>query len=138
MNAYTGALLGGALIGTGAALMLLFNGKIAGISGIVGGLLRFQAGDFAWRLAFTGGLIAGGVVFLFLDPSVFQINTGRPLPVIAAAGVLVGFGTAMGTGCTSGHGICGVSRLSRRSIVATVIFILSGMATVFVYNLAAG
>jgi uncharacterized membrane protein YedE/YeeE len=134
-QSYLCAFLGGALIGLGALAMLLWNGKIAGISGISRGLLTFRTGDRAWRIAFLAGLIIGGGLFFMAKPSAFEIATDRSWPVLAIAGLLVGFGTAMGNGCTSGHGVCGVSRLSRRSIVATVTFIVTGMATATFYKL---
>lgn len=138
IHVFGNALIGGCLIGIGAAIMLLWNGKIAGISGITKGLLHYRQGDWAWRLAFVGGLLAGGAFFYAIDPGTFAITTNRPLGVLALAGFLVGVGTVMANGCTSGHGVCGVSRLSRRSIVATVTFIAAGMITVFFYNLTAG
>jgi len=124
------ALAGGALIGLGAAMLVLVNGRIAGVSGIVGGLLRPAAGDLAWRVAFVGGLIAAAVIAALLG--VF------PVPDIAAgtaqlivAGLLVGVGTSYCAGCTSGHGVCGLSRLSPRSAVATAAFMAAGFATVY-------
>ena len=131
------AAVGGGLIGFGAALMLLYNGKIAGISGITKGLLSVRRGDWAWRVAFVAGLLAGGAAFYVAKPSVFQIATDRSLPVLVLAGLCVGLGTVMSNGCTSGHGVCGVGRLSRRSIAATLTFIAAGMVTVFAYNFIA-
>ncbi len=131
-------LLGGAMIGLAAALMMLTSGRICGISGISKGLLGYHRGDFAWRFAFVAGLVIGGTVYGLADPSVFRISTDRPLGVIALGGLLVGFGTVTCNGCTSGHGICGVSRLSRRSIVATVTFVGCGMLTAAVYHFLAG
>jgi uncharacterized membrane protein YedE/YeeE len=124
------ALAGGSLIGASASLLLLLNGRIAGISGIVGGLVHPRAGDVAWRLYFLAGLLVGGLVLLASRPSAF----GAPvvsLPLTLVAGLLVGFGTRLGSGCTSGHGVCGVSRLSLRSIVATAIFVATGMLATF-------
>ena len=125
------AVAGGALIGLGAAMLVLFNGRIAGISGILGGLLRPAPGEAGWRLAFVAGLIAGALGY--------RLAIGAPMPVIdagypalIAAGLLVGVGTRYGAGCTSGHGVCGISRLSPRSLVATVLFMLAGFATVYV------
>lgn len=126
-------LLGGAAIGAAAVIMLLFNGRIAGISGIVGGLLT-RSGDAGWRLSFTLGLVAGGVLLAVVWPEAFPASPSRPLTATAIAGVLVGFGTRMGGGCTSGHGVCGMSRLSSRSILATLTFIATGTITVFVFN----
>ena len=124
-------LLGGALIGLAAAMLMLLTGRIAGISGIFGGLLSPTASDRDWRLAFIAGLIAA--------PLIATLATGTKLPppampasliVIVAAGLLVGFGTRMGGGCTSGHGVCGIARLSPRSLIATAIFMTAGIATV--------
>jgi len=125
------ALIGGLIIGLAAALFVLLNGRIAGISGILGGLLKPQAGDTAWRAAFVLGLIGAPLVYgLFARVPVPQIDAGTPSLVIA--GLLVGVGTRYGSGCTSGHGVCGISRLSPRSLVATGVFMAAGFATVFV------
>lgn len=129
---------GGATIGLAAALMLLFNGRIAGVSGISKGLLAFTKGDYAWRAAFVAGLILGGIAYGRFDPTVFDLKTDRPLWIIALAGLLVGFGTVLSNGCTSGHGICGVSRLSRRSITAVATFVATGMLTATAYHFIAG
>ncbi len=120
---------GGALIGLAAAMLVLLNGRIAGISGIVGGLLVPRGGDIGWRLAFVGGLLVAPVAMSFyeVDP---RIDAG--FGTLALAGVLVGIGTRYGSGCTSGHGVCGLSRLSPRSLVATVAFMAAGVATVFI------
>jgi hypothetical protein len=126
-------LIGGALIGLAAALLMLLTGRIAGISGIFGGLLPLQAGDRDWRLAFIAGMIAAPVLAALLY--------GAPLPnpvmpaslaVVAIGGLLVGFGSRMGGGCTSGHGVCGVARLSARSLVATAVFMAVAIVTVAV------
>ncbi len=125
------ALAGGALIGLAAAMFVLLNGRIAGISGIVGGLLRPKPGDVSWRLAFVIGLIAAPAaygVFAVLPAS--RIDAGVGLLIVA--GLLVGVGTRYGAGCTSGHGVCGLSRLSARSLAATLLFMAAGFATVFV------
>jgi uncharacterized membrane protein YedE/YeeE len=121
---------GGMLIGLAAALLLLFNGRIAGISGIVGGLLRPARGDIAWRLAFLLGLLAAPLAYALVAvlPAV-RVEAGSA--TLIAAGLLVGIGTRYGSGCTSGHGVCGVSRLSPRSLVATAAFMLTGFVTVF-------
>ena len=125
------ALLGGVLIGLAAALFVLFNGRIAGISGIIGGLLRPQRGDIGWRLAFVGGLLAAPLLYTLVLPlPEVRIEAGS-LKIIVA-GLLVGIGTRYGAGCTSGHGVCGLSRLSPRSVVATLVFMAAGFATVFV------
>lgn len=130
-NDWIRALQGGALIGLSASLMLAFNGRVAGISGIVGGLLVPRAGDVAWRALFVVGLILGGLLAFAVSPSAFTAGVA-PLAVVSVAGVLVGFGTRVGNGCTSGHGVCGISRLSPRSLAATVTFIAAGAVTVFV------
>jgi len=124
------SLLGGLLIGTASALFILANGRIAGISGILGGLLRPSSGDVLWRLAFLLGLIvAPAVLAAFVVPVIPTIDAGPTTLIIA--GLLVGIGTRYGGGCTSGHGICGLSRLSPRSLIATLAFMGSGMAIVF-------
>jgi uncharacterized protein len=124
--------LGGALIGLSGVLMLLGLGRIAGISGVFGGIVvRPRAGDVAWRLVFVLGLVVGGVVMHLVAPGLFAVAIDRPMFVVALAGLLVGFGTRMGNGCTSGHGVCGLSRLSGRSLVATITFMVTGALTVF-------
>ena len=120
---------GGMLIGVAAALLVLLSGRIAGISGIVGGLIALRRGDIAWRLAFVAGLLAAPIAMLFYSVNP-RIDAG--LGTLALAGLLVGLGTRYGSGCTSGHGVCGLSRLSPRSLVATVVFMGAGFATVFV------
>lgn len=125
------ALAGGALIGLAAALLLLLNGRIAGISGVLGGLLKPVSGDISWRVAFVLGLVGAPLVYgLFAGLPVPEINAGNT--ALIAAGLLVGVGTRYGSGCTSGHGVCGLSRLSPRSLVATACFMGAGFATVFV------
>jgi uncharacterized protein len=122
------ALFGGALIGLGALLLLWVNGRIAGVSNLIGGLLFPAAGERAWRALFLGALIAVGAVASWLFPGV--IGASRPsLALLGVAGLLVGFGTRLGSGCTSGHGVCGVARLSRRSLAATAVFVATGIAT---------
>jgi uncharacterized membrane protein YedE/YeeE len=125
------SLAGGVLIGLAAALFVMMNGRIAGISGVLGGLLSPRAGDIAWRVAFVAGILVA--------PSVYALVTTLPeatidagYPALVAAGLLVGVGTRFGSGCTSGHGVCGLSRLSPRSLVATLSFMAAGFATVFV------
>jgi hypothetical protein len=134
MNDFTPipALMGGALIGVAASLILLTHGKVAGISGIYGGLFRRGTSDRAFRLAFIAGLILTGALVRVFLPAAFMTGWSATLPVALAAGLLVGFGTQLGNGCTSGHGVCGISRLSIRSLIATATFIGTGMATVFV------
>ena len=125
------SLAGGVLIGLATAMFLLFNGRIAGISGIVGGLLRPTKGDVGWRLAFVAGLVLAPAAYSLVGPlPAVRIEAGSTLLVVA--GFLVGIGTRYGSGCTSGHGVCGLSRRSPRSIVATAVFMLAGFATVFV------
>lgn len=125
------ALAGGALIGLAAALFLVLNGRIAGISGILGGLLKPVSGDVGWRVAFVLGLIGAPLVYrLFAALPVPEIEAGNAALIVA--GLLVGAGTRYGSGCTSGHGVCGLSRLSPRSLVATACFMGAGFATVFV------
>ena len=132
-NSFTpwSALAGGALVGIAAAMLLLLNGRIAGISGIVGGLLKPAKGDLAWRAAFALGLVLAPAVYeLAADPAPPRIEAGWGTLVLA--GLLVGIGTRYGSGCTSGHGVCGLSRLSPRSLAATAAFMGAGFATVFV------
>ena len=132
-NAFTpgSALIGGMLIGVAAAMFLLLNGRVAGISGILGGLLKPRPGDVGLRAAFVAGLIAAPLVYsLFAVLPRLQIDASYG--ALALAGLLVGIGTRYGSGCTSGHGVCGLSRLSPRSLVATLIFMGAGFATVFV------
>ena len=132
-NAFTpvSALLGGTLIGLAAAAFLLLNGRIAGISGIVGGLLTPRSGDIGWRLAFVAGLLVAPLAWL-LTGAAAVIEIDASYPILIAAGLMVGISTRYGGGCTSGHGVCGVSRLSPRSIVATFCFMATGFTTVFV------
>lgn len=131
MTSYLVPLLGGALIGLSATVLLLANGKVAGISGILGGLLSPGSSENGWRLAFLGGLLAGGVVLTLVAPNSFGPPVSPGLAVPVASGLLVGFGTQLGGGCTSGHGICGISRGSARSIVSTLTFMAAGGITVF-------
>ena len=127
------ALIGGALIGLSASILLLFKGRIAGVSGIAGGVILPEKGDIPWRFLFLVGLVFGGFLFQFLgiSPRVEHIQPVTGKLGLIAAGLLVGIGSALGTGCTSGHGICGLARRSPRSLVATLIFMLTAMITVF-------
>lgn len=121
--------IGGALIGVAAALLMLFHGRIAGISGVAGGLLSPKPGDLGWRVLFVAGLVVGGLAIYALQPSSFAIGIERSPVALVLAGLMVGFGTRLGSGCTSGHGVCGLSRLSPRSLAATLTFMATGMAT---------
>jgi len=132
------ALLGGALIGLAASAMLLFNGRIAGISSVFGGLLKPRAGDIGWRSAFIGGLFLAGALLAMFAPSTIASSPDRSMAATLAAGLIVGFGVRMGNGCTSGHGVCGLSRFSRRSLVATVTFMATGFITASLIQVFAG
>jgi uncharacterized protein len=124
------SLSGGILIGIAAALLILASGKILGVSGIAGGLLRPRLADAGWRVLFLLGLLLAAVIWRLSALPAPRIDSNTA--VLAIAGLLVGFGTRLGSGCTSGHGICGLSRLSARSLVATALFMLAGFATVFI------
>ncbi len=125
------SLAGGIALGLAAAIFILVNGRILGISGIVGGLLHPLKGDVVWRLTFVAGVLAAPVLYkLLATPAAVRIDAG--LPTIVIAGLLVGLGTRYGSGCTSGHGVCGLSRLSPRSMVATLAFMGAGFVTVFI------
>ena len=124
--------LGGMLIGLAAVLLLLANGRIAGVSGIVGGLLSRKPGDIGWRVAFVLGLWLGALVYWAARGAPFALALQATPAVMIVAGFLVGYGTRLGSGCTSGHGVCGIARFSPRSMVATVVFMASGIATVYV------
>jgi uncharacterized membrane protein YedE/YeeE len=132
------ALAGGVLIGLAAVGLMLFNGRIAGVTGIASGLLTPSRGDTLWRAMFVAGLVLGGVVLLGVYPQALPSTFSRSLPLVALAGLLVGFGTRLGNGCTSGHGVCGIGRMSRRSIVATATFTASGALAVLLYNTLSG
>ncbi|CAE6704702.1 YeeE/YedE family protein [Candidatus Nitrotoga fabula] len=125
------SLAGGLLIGLATAAFVLLNGRIAGISGILGGLLRPVRGDAGWRVAFITGLIFSPFAYSLVAP-LPAIHTDTGTAILILAGLLVGLGTRYGSGCTSGHGVCGISRLSPRSMVATASFMLAGFATVYV------
>lgn len=128
------ALLGGVVIGIAVTMMLLFNGRVTGISGILASSLVRPTRDGVWRWMFLAGLLVGGFVVQALRPELFTNSTGRGAAVAAVAGLLVGFGTVMGSGCTSGHGICGISRLSIRSVLATLTFMLFGFLSVLAFR----
>jgi uncharacterized membrane protein YedE/YeeE len=131
------AAIGGVVIGIAAALLVLVNGRLAGISGIVGGMLRPRGGDFAWRLAFVAGLLLAPLAYASVA-ALPAITIEAGYPMLIAAGLLVGIGTRFAGGCTSGHGVCGLSRLSPRSLVATLSFMAAGFITVFVVRHAIG
>lgn len=126
------ALTGGMLIGLSAATLVLMNGRIAGISGILGAMLAGDRAHLYWRLAFLVGLLAGALGVTVLDPDAGDIAIEAPTPLLILGGLLVGFGTRLGNGCTSGHGVCGIARGAPRSIVATVTFFAVAVVTVFV------
>ncbi|WP_371397397.1 YeeE/YedE family protein [Fretibacter rubidus] len=132
------ALIGGALIGLSAVILMVFNGRIAGISGVFSGVAFAERGDKLWRLLFVLGLIAAPILYQFAthQPSAFELSASLPFVVIG--GLLVGFGTRLGSGCTSGHGVCGLSRLSPRSMVSVLLFMGAGMLTVTVARTAIG
>lgn len=123
------ALIGGVLIAASLALMLIATGRLAGLSGIFAGFLRATPGDWAWRACFIAGMFAVGILFRVAAPSMFDYGARVPLWLVAVSGVLVGIGVRAGNGCTSGHGLCGMSRFSKRSIVATMTFFVVGVAT---------
>jgi uncharacterized membrane protein YedE/YeeE len=126
------ALLGGLLLGVASSLLFFANGRILGISGIVGRIPLTTGSDRSWRLVFLAGLLTGGLAILGFDRSALAFASEQTVPIAILAGVLVGFGTRLGNGCTSGHGLCGIARLSKRSLVATLVFMATGAVTVFV------
>lgn len=132
------SLVGGGLIGIAVTLMLLFNGRVTGISGIIASSLTKPTSEGFWRWMFLGGLIAGGFLIQVIRPDFFANASERSVSAILVAGLLVGYGTVMGSGCTSGHGVCGMSRLSIRSIVATLTFMFFGFLTVQIVRFFAG
>ncbi len=127
----SGPLLGGALIGLAAGGLLALTGKTAGVSGVIEGVLRGERGEWGWKAAFVLGLIAGGFVLRFTLPATLPTTAPRSLPLILIGAALVGFGARVGGGCTSGHGVCGIARLSGRSIVGTLVFMIAGAAAVY-------
>jgi uncharacterized membrane protein YedE/YeeE len=132
------AIMGGILIGISVSLMLLFNGRVTGISGIIGGILNPETQDKKWRLFFIFGLLLGGVFLRLINPNLLEsLSLNRTYDYIVA-GLFVGFGTLLGNGCTSGHGVCGISRLSKRSIISTITFIFSGMISVIIFKALRG
>ncbi len=128
------ALVGGAIIGLAVSVMLLFNGRVTGISGIIGGILSPVKGDVQWRVFFVLGLIFGGYFLRLLNSEIFSGQILTKDWTLMLAGLLVGFGTLLGSGCTSGHGVCGISRLSMRSIVATLSFMIAGILAVVFFK----
>lgn len=137
-QAWIESLIGGALIGLAATVYLLFSGRIAGVSGIFFGVIKPRAGDFVWRLMFVVGLLAAGVIASVFVDEPFVYHSGRSMAVIALAGLFVGFGTRLGSGCTSGHGVCGLSRMSPRSLAATLTFIAVGVVTATLFRIVMG
>lgn len=126
------ALLGGAIIGLATGVLLWFDGQVAGIHGIINNAMEPKVDGRGWRLLFIAGLFLGGVVYFGAGGERFELRTDTAWPILLVSGFLVGFGTRMGGGCTSGHGVCGIGRGSTRSILATVTFIVSGIITVTV------
>ncbi len=124
-------LIGGLLIGLSTVLLILFNGRIAGISGIVGGLLARKSSEIGWRAVFVVGLLLGAFVYMLATGVALPVNVQASMPITVIAGLLVGFGTRLGSGCTSGHGVSGIARFSRRSIGATPVFFVTAIITVF-------
>jgi uncharacterized membrane protein YedE/YeeE len=128
------ALVGGVLIGVSVSLMLFWNGRVTGISGIINGVLTPQKGDTQWRVLFVLGLVMGGLVLKILKPETLTSTLISDTWTVIVAGLLVGFGTIMGSGCTSGHGVCGISRMSPRSLVATIAFMAAGILAVVIFR----
>lgn len=136
-SAYWVALGGGASIGLAATILWIALGRVAGVSGVWGEILSPATRDRTWRLAFVVGMIVAGVVAALVEPTAIT-RSPAPLPIVALAGLLVGFGTRLGTGCTSGHGVCGLARFSRRSLVAVMTFMLTGGITVAIVRALGG
>lgn len=126
------ALLGGLLIGLAASLLLWFNGRIAGISNLLAGLLSRRPGEYAWRLLFLAGLVVGAGGYVALTGAATPIRQGFPVPLLIVAGLLTGFGTTRANGCTSGHGVCGLARFSLRSLAATATFLGVALITTYI------
>lgn len=131
-------LLGGVMIGVAATVMLLFTGRIAGNSGIIGGLFSFKKDKACWRVFYVVGLMLGALIYKWIKQGEVPIEINATVPSLIIAGLLVGFGTRLGSGCTSGHGICGIARCSKRSITATLIFMGTAMATVYIIKILSG
>jgi uncharacterized protein len=132
------SIAGGALIGAAAVTLMVANGRIAGIAGILGGLFGASTGDIGWRIAFIVGLIAGPFAIAPLAGGIPVVRIDATMPVVVLAGLLVGFGARLGNGCTSGHGVCGLARRSPRSLAATATFMITGAAVVFALRHLAG
>ena len=130
--------VGGLLIGLSATALLLFNGRVAGMSGIFAGVLRPKEGDLVWRAAFVVGVLAAGLGLFLVAPHLFAVHLDRAPWMVGVAGLLVGVGVRLGGGCTSGHGVCGLSRMSPRSLVATLTFIATGAITVLLARVLGG
>ena len=134
MQHFYWSLLGGVLVGCAAGVVLLANGRVAGISGMVSCVLRPRGTDSSWQIVYLLGLIAGGAVLAFLDPAALPVGRVAPMQMMIGAGLLAGFGARLSGGCTSGHGLCGVGRFSGRSTVATITFMTAGALTVWVMS----
>lgn len=135
MNSYLLPLIGGVIIGIAVSLMLYFSGRVVGISGIINSATVDRTkNDIGWRWLFIAGLFFGGLILRAFEPNFFQENSEQSAWLTVIAGLLVGFGTLLGSGCTSGHGVCGISRLSPRSLVATITFILFGIISVYFFR----
>ncbi len=132
------SILGGVLNGLAASLMILFNGRVAGISGIMAGIIQPKKFDIGWRVSFLSGLLLGGFALVIFRPEAFIQESSAMWGDYIFAGALVGFGTLLGNGCTSGHGVCGISRFSVRSLLATVTFIMFGMLSLLVFKYVRG
>ena len=131
-NQWIMAILGGAMMGLSISILLFFNGRVAGIGGIAGGLLKPVSGDVVWRVVFLAGLVLGGIILLVAEPRLFSLEgLNRSEIAVVISGVIMGFGGRMANGCTSGHGICGICQLSKRSLVATVVFFSAAVFIVF-------
>ncbi len=131
---WVNALIGGVLIGISVSFMLLWTGRVVGISGIVNGVISPATGETSWRVYFLSGLVLGGFVLRLLKPESFLTTLESGVLTVVFAGLLVGFGTVLGSGCTSGHGVCGISRMSVRSMMATIVFIVAGILSVVVFQ----
>ncbi|MCH8182044.1 MAG: YeeE/YedE family protein [Proteobacteria bacterium] len=132
------AIIGGAMIGVASSMLLVLSGRLAGISGILAGLLPPRRGDMDWRILFIGGLLLGAVAYQVFAGEVYEVSFSLGWPAIVIGGLLTGIGTRVGSGCTSGHGVCGLGRLSPRSTAATITFIVAGGLTVFVVRHVVG